>query len=62
VIGWNAAMPLATEAAKGPDNEVNAIGSVTETLEISTATAGADTERKLRTGAGVGAFGDCGNR
>ena len=55
-------MPLAMEAASGPDNDVNAIGSETETLEISTATAGAATERKLRTAAGVGAFGDCGNR
>ena len=62
MAGRNAAIPLATEAASSPDNDVSAIGSETETLEISTAAAGAATERKLRTGAGVGAFGDCGNR
>ena len=55
-------MPFAIEAASRPDSEVNAIGSETETLEISTATAGAATERRLRTAAGVGAFGDCENR
>ena len=45
-------MPFAIEAASRPDSEVNAIGSETETLEISTATAGAATERRLRTAAG----------
>jgi hypothetical protein len=57
-MGRNELIPFAMEAASGPESEVNEIGSETETLEISTATADAATERRLRTEAGVGAFGD----
>jgi len=62
MIGRNAATPFAIAAASGPVNEVNAMGSDTDTLDISTTTADPATDRKFRTAAGDGAFGDCEKR